>query len=33
MLRCELDIMEYVVTTETESLEGFDEVDLDEIDD
>lgn len=32
MLRCELDIMEYVITMETELLEEFDEVDLDEVD-
>lgn len=32
MLRCELDVMEYVITIETELLEEFEEVDLDEID-
>lgn len=32
MLRCELDVMEYVITMETELLEEFDEVDLDEVD-
>ena len=32
MLRCELDVMEYVITIETELLEGFEEVDFDEVD-
>lgn len=32
MLRCEFDVMEYVITMETELLEEFDEVDLDEVD-
>jgi hypothetical protein len=32
MLRCELDVMEYAITMETELLEEFDEVDLDEVD-
>lgn len=32
MLLCELDVMEYVITMETELLEEFDEVDLDEVD-
>ena len=32
MLRCELDVMEYVITIETELLEEFEEVDLDEVD-
>lgn len=32
MLMCELDVMEYVITMETELLEEFDEVDLDEVD-
>lgn len=32
MLICELDVMEYVITMETELLEEFDEVDLDEVD-
>lgn len=32
MLKCELDVMEYAVTMETELLEGFDEVDFDEVD-
>jgi hypothetical protein len=32
MLICELDVMEYAITMETELLEEFDEVDLDEVD-
>lgn len=32
MLICELDVMEYTITMETELLEEFDEVDLDEVD-
>jgi len=30
MLMCELDVMEYAVTMETELLEEFDEVDFDD---
>lgn len=32
MLRCELDVMEYVITIETALLEEFEEVDFDEVD-
>ena len=32
MLLCELDVMEYVITMETELHEEFDEIDLDEVD-